>query len=117
LRTSTGREGGVSTGGVHDVRFAGLDWWQGVVLEFAKRLGLELDMNLVETMSTCTLRLLPAEAREVTNWHALVGSFTLSSVRSWKPRPWQMGHARLARSECRLAAQWSRTGRAGPGNF
>jgi hypothetical protein len=72
----TGREDGLASGGEREFRLLGLDWWQKAVLEGGRGLMLPVDMTALETMSTCSLQLQPAEVRELKGWLPLLECVT-----------------------------------------
>lgn len=72
----TGREDGLASGGEHEFRLPGLDWWQKTVLEAGRGLKLPVDMTAIETTSTCSLRFQPAEVKELTGWVPLLECVT-----------------------------------------
>ena len=68
----TGREDGLAAGGEHEFRLPRLDWWQKTVLEAGRGLMLPVDMTAIENVSTCSLRLQPAEVKELIGWVPLL---------------------------------------------
>ncbi|MFH7042294.1 hypothetical protein ABT392_08245 [Paucibacter sp. JuS9] len=67
-----GLRGGVSAGGLRPFRFAGFGGWQQVVLTAAQWLKMPIRMNVVETVSTCSLKPLPADVHCVEGWPLLL---------------------------------------------
>ena len=67
-----GLRGGVSSGGLRPFRFTGFGGWKQVVLTGAQWLKMPIRLNAVETVSTCSLKPLPADVHGVEDWPLLL---------------------------------------------
>jgi len=67
-------EEGLPKGGRREIRFAHLKNWQVVALQGALQFGRPVKFEASDRIGTCSLKHLPADVTEVTNWNELLAA-------------------------------------------